>query len=155
MLIFFLISSLLIGFSFLIFCNRGTGLYDLGLIMLFSGLIPVMFFGKYLLWNVYGEEFLSISTKSISYSYNYGWIRIPSKIMTINQRLMFSFETIRENDNEEQGIVHFHTYDENNQRIYIYQTAAYITAREYKVMVDKIQMVFSLESTASIDIILN
>ena len=44
------------------------------IIIFFVGL-PV----KFLLWNVYGNEYLTVNTKSISWSYDYGFFRTNLK----------------------------------------------------------------------------
>lgn len=69
---------------------------------------------KYLLWNLYGEEELIINTKSISYSYDYGWFK--TKMETIEfVTLGVSLDEMRLDGKEYLGQLYFTAYDKNTQ----------------------------------------
>lgn len=121
---------ILLGFSFSIglfvfIPNEDSGEYFL---LLIAALILFLFFPmKYLLWNLYGEEEIIINTKSISYSYSYGFIK--TNLQTIKFNILGTgYEPIRISaDNNELGKLNFYDYSvDTNLPFLIFQTSVLI-----------------------------
>ena len=78
-------------------------------------LIFFFFFSvKYLLWNIYGSEELIVNTKTISWSYDYGFYK-TNFITASHDRLGTGYEKIRRENGEELGrLVFFNYKNEDN-----------------------------------------
>ncbi len=77
-------------------------------LLLFIGL-PL----KYLLWNLYGYEELIVNTKTISWSYDYGFFR--TNLSTVKYyRLGTGYEKVRGDEKGEVGRLVFYNYRETD-----------------------------------------
>jgi hypothetical protein len=100
---------------------------------------------KYLLWNLYGQEFLIVNTKSVSWSYNYGIIRTNVNTEIYN-RLGIGYEKVITIDNIEMGRLIFYNYrQEDNLPEIIHQTTALLSSSDIKKLSDSIQDIFISE----------
>ncbi|MBP6399138.1 MAG: hypothetical protein KBF57_10910 [Saprospiraceae bacterium] len=100
---------------------------------------------KYLLWNLYGQEFLIVNTTSVSWSYNYGIIRTNVNTEIYN-RLGIGYEKVITIDNIEMGRLIFYNYrQEDNLPEIIHQTTALLSSSDIKKLSDSIQDIFISE----------
>jgi len=117
--------------------------------MLIPGLIITIFLiglpSKYLLWNIYGKEELIVSSKSISWSYDYGILKTNLKTLKFN-RLGIGFEKVNSiNDKELGKLLLFNYNEENNLPELIHETTVLISLDELKKFESKINEVFAGE----------
>jgi hypothetical protein len=131
--------SLVTGIALTIF-SKGD-LQSGGTVLIVIGVLGTLL-SKYLLWNAFGEEIISFSTKTIVSQYNYGIIQSAKKVMEHGGRLAFHFEVMREEDGIKEGLVHFQGYDKNNQPIPLFRTTVYMSEKECNILIEKIQIVF-------------
>lgn len=113
-------------------------------------LILVLFFFiglpvKYLLWNKYGQEFLIVNKKSVSWSYDYGIIKTNLNIEVFD-KLSIGYEKVITIENEENGRLIFYNYDnENDLPVIIHQTTALLSKSDIELLNDQIFELFSSE----------
>ncbi|HMR89290.1 MAG TPA: hypothetical protein PKD51_14110 [Saprospiraceae bacterium] len=111
-------------------------------------LILFIFIGlpiKYLLWNKYGQEFLIVNKKSVSWSYDYGIIKTNLNI-EVYDKLSIGYEKVMTIDNEENGRLIFYNYNnENDLPMIIHQTTALLAKSDIELLNDKILELFSSE----------
>ena len=81
-------------------------------IALLLGLI-IAFPVRFLIWNMFGKEYLVINTKTISYNYDYGLIRTNLKTIKFN-RLGTDFEEGQSKNGMKQGYLVFYNYREED-----------------------------------------
>jgi hypothetical protein len=67
----------------------------------------LFFVGRYIAWNLYGQEWIKVSTKSILYSRNYGLYNLPPKIITFNY-IATNIETVKQYKEVEYGTINFY-----------------------------------------------
>lgn len=100
---------------------------------------------KYLLWNLYGNEELIVNTKTISWSYDYGFFKTNLQTVKYN-RLGTGFEKVRENNKEELGKLIFYNYrEEDNLPEFIHQTTILLNKEEIEKFDKEISDVFANE----------
>ncbi len=126
-----------------------------GLILFLGGLVFTVPFIRSIFWNLYGEEFISFSTKSIVCEYNYGFFKTVPKTYVYDGRLKFLFETIREENNAKEGEVHFLTYDQHNQPFFLFKTTIYMSEADCQKLIEKLQLIFSLDKNFGVDYMMN
>ncbi len=109
-------------------------------LLLFIGL-PL----KYLLWNLYGYEELIVNTKTISWSYDYGFFR--TNLNTVKYyRLGTGYEKVRGDEKDEVGRLVFYNYREtDNLPEIIHQTTVLINKAELKEFDKSITAIFRNE----------
>lgn len=101
------------------------------ILLMFSGLyfffvLPL----KYFLWNMFGFEELIVNTKSVSWSYNYGFYKTNLKTIVYNQ-LATDYEAMRGEDDEEIGRLIFINYrEQDNLPEVIHQTTVLISKND-------------------------
>lgn len=127
----------------------------LGLILFLGGLVFTLPFLRSIFWNIFGEESISISTKSIWCQYSYGFFNSNPRVYTYDGRLRFGFEVIREDNGMKEGEAHFFTYDNCNQPCHLFKTTIYMTEADYENLIAKIQLVFALDKEISYESLLN
>jgi hypothetical protein len=110
---------------------------------------------RYLLWNSFGEEYVSFSTKSILCHYNFGLFRPAEKTMRHDGRLKFCFEIIHEDEMYKYGQMQFVAYDENDQPYEIFCTTVYMTENESQELIEKLQLIFELSPEKKVTVSLN
>lgn len=65
----------------------GTLIYHVGVLDMKAMLMPIAafviivgyFMGRYILWNFYGREIISITSKVLTYQFDYGWFKTEKK----------------------------------------------------------------------------
>lgn len=67
----------------------------------------LFFVGRYIAWNLYGQEWIKVSTKSILYSRNYGLYNLPPKIITFNY-IATNIETVKQHKEVAYGTINFY-----------------------------------------------
>lgn len=95
-------------------------------------LLPIFYFfslGKYLLWNIFGEETYIISTSHISYQHSYGFWK--TKLKTSNYKHLF-VDDEDSNDPKEEDQVHltFVKFNEEKLQQEVFRTALTISYAE-------------------------
>ena len=100
---------------------------------------------KYLLWNLYGNERLIVNSKSISWSYDYGFFKTNLQTVKFN-RLGTGYEKIKGDNEEEVGKLIFYNYrEEDNLPEYIHQTTILLNKSEIEKFDEAILSVFENE----------
>ena len=136
--------SIITGIVILSTTNNVT-LQMLGGILLIGGIILTVPLLRTILWNIAGEEIISFSTKSAKIERCFGFIKPKPKTYLYDRRLKFRFEVLKEENNVQEGVIHFYSYDSNNQPYHLCQTTAYIKKEECKEFINKLQLVFALD----------
>ncbi len=109
-------------------------------LILFVG-IPV----KYLLWNLYGKEEIIINSKSISWSYDYGFFKTNMETVTFD-RLSTNFEHVRQTGNVDIGRLLFINYRaEDNLPEILHQTTALLSKSDIEYFDNQISKIFISE----------
>lgn len=111
-------------------------------------IVLVVFVGlpiKYLLWNLYGKEELIVNTKSISWSYDYGFFK--TNLQTVKyHRLGTGYEKVKGDDDKEVGKLIFYNYrEEDNLPEFIHQTTILLNKKEIEKFDKEISDVFANE----------
>lgn len=96
-------------------------------------MISIVFIGlplRYLLWNKYGSEALIVNSKSVSWSYDYGFFRTNRQ--TVNYHMLATdYEKIRDQDGVEVGKLIFVNYrEEDDLPEIIHQTTVLLSKYE-------------------------
>lgn len=98
---------------------------------------------RYLLWNLKGRENITITTKSIHYSHDYGLIQTKEKSKKFNV-LGLGFEQTRKEKEIEYGNLVFVNYREtDNYPEEIYRTSVVLNKSQITELEDKIFEIFS------------
>lgn len=140
-----LVTFLFVFFSF-IFLNLNPE--ELGPAILGILVVAIFFIGiptKFLIWNLFGKEYLIVNTKSISYQYDYGIFR--TKLKTINyHRLGTGFEKHKINKEITKGYLIFYNYNaENDLPEVVHQTTVLVEDDKIKLLDNEINRVFENE----------
>jgi len=137
--------ALFVGIILLVFSNGNSVLGVSGLLLVLFGGIVILPMLPSLLWNLYGEEFLSFSTKSIVQTQSFGIFRLTPERFEYDDRLKFEFEVLREHHGIKEGVIHFFSFDKINQPVHLFQTKAYITEKECEEIISKLRLIFILD----------
>ena len=127
--------SLFICIEITLFIFGLFNLEELSFIDIFFPLIiaVAIFLGlpiAYLVWNIYGKEEIIINTKSVSWSYNYGFIKTNLNTVKFD-RLATRYERIRDENEKELGRLIFYNYrNEDNLPEVIHQTTVLVTKED-------------------------
>ncbi len=125
--------------------GSNSSLNTFGLILLLCSIVCTLPMLRTILWNLYGEEAISFSTKSIVSQVSYGLIKLNPKIYTYIGRLSFNIEILSEIDGIKSGLLHFYSYDNNNQPFHLFRNLGYITEEKCQEIISKIQLIFALD----------
>lgn len=136
-----LLSTYFWGFNYII----KTKSFFLVLPAILVTIVTLWFPLRYFLWNLFGSETLIISTKSVSWSYDYGFIQIPLKTVPI-KKMNIRFDVTNFEENEELGIVHVYKYiEETNLPEHIHKTTLTITQDQFKEIRHHISEIYRSE----------
>lgn len=75
--------------------------------------LTIAYPGRYLLWNLYGKEYLTITTRSISYAYDYGFIVTKPRTIRFS-KLRTDLHLVRKEGRTERGRLVFVSYNDND-----------------------------------------
>lgn len=117
----------------------------LGAVLLLGGLVFTLPMLRTTLWNFFGQETISISTKSIWCQHDYGFFKPNAQTYNYTGNLRFDFSVVRSENNIEEGEIYFISYDERNQPFNLFKTTILMTQENYIDLVNKIQLVFALD----------
>lgn len=137
--------ALVIGILMLVFSGGNSILGIIGMLLVLFGGIIILPMLPSLLWNLYGEEFLSFSTKSIDQTLSFGIFRLNPERFEYDDRLKYEFEILREHHGIKEGVIHFFSYDKSNQPFHLFQTKSYITEKECEEIIAKLRLIFILD----------
>ena len=85
-----------------------------GIFFAFLFLAGILFFSfKYFIWNIAGEEWIIVNDRSISYQYQYGFVRTKLKSISFNQLVVVP-QWIGMAEREEGGKLFFFDYSEKH-----------------------------------------
>ena len=112
-------------------------------LLTFIYLILIIFLPlKYAVWNVLGKETLIINKKSISYSYNFGFISNNLKTFPFTD-LQINFEDILINEEKNFGKIYFYENDEKTELPkLLHNTSIYISEENYHKILVEIDHIF-------------
>lgn len=100
---------------------------------------------KYLSWNLYGKEDIIINSKSISWSYDYGFFKTNLETIKID-RLGLGYEKVRTNDIEEIGRLLFYNYRaKDNLPEMVHQTTVLLSLNDIKEFSNQIDKIYENE----------
>ncbi len=109
-------------------------------------IILVFVVGRFTSWNLWGEEFVRINTKSLSFYRSYGFISTTEKVIKL-ETLSVSYEKVRFFNNVEHGRLLFFDYDELNNPVEIFQTAVLISKPKIDEILDTLHELFKSQHT--------
>ncbi|MCC6372026.1 MAG: hypothetical protein IT236_13565 [Bacteroidia bacterium] len=141
--------SLVTGVFMSMFSKGNTFYSFLGLILLLGGILTLLPLARTILWNMYGEEYLSISTKSVAQQINFGWFLLPRETFEFEQTLRLDIEILRDENGVQEGFIHFYSYDKNNQPYHLLQSKAYVQQEKYVKLVSQVNLLFEKEDMES------
>jgi hypothetical protein len=124
----------------LIFFNMCTlaivvlSLVDWLLALFVIGVLLMSLFGWLTLWYGFGKEKLVITSKSISYQYQYGFYTTKVESQPLRRALNISLAPSRERNGLEYFNVIFETYNEQNVPEEIYRTSLAINRAEFATL---------------------
>lgn len=108
----------------------------------------ILFFtGKYIAWNLYGREWIKVTTKSILYSRHYGLYGLPPKVIAFDY-MATNIEMVKEHEAIAYGIIHF--YDRVLTTMQLRQqfsSGINIPVTQLKVFEEKIHQLFTKDQT--------
>lgn len=139
------IISIFTGIILSNYTEANTTLNLLAMILLFGGIVVTLPMLRTILWNLYGEERISFSTKSIVCELTYGIFKLAPKTYTYDRRLKFQVEIRLIQGETKSGLLHFYSYDENNQPFHLFHNVGYLTEKDCYELVNKIQLIFALD----------
>lgn len=125
--------------------DTNTSFYTLGMIFILGSIVCTLPMLRTILWNLYGEETISFSTKSIVSQVSYGLFKLNPTTYTYDGRLTFSIDILLEANGIKSGLLHFYGYDANNQPYHLFRNVGYITEENCREIIDKIQLMFALD----------
>lgn len=125
--------------------EANTSLSTLGTILLLGSIVCSLPMLRTILWNLYGEETISFSTKSIVSQVSYGLFKLNPVTHTYDGRLTFNIDILLESDGIKSGLLHFYSYDNNNQPFHLFRNVGYITEEKCHEIISKIQLIFTLD----------
>lgn len=153
--LYLLLFSLPFGIISFNFSDSGDIMEIIGMLCILISLIFLIPFLRYFLWNVYGEESFNINNKNITRQLNFGFIQTAPRIYTHSGQLSFNYEVIRETEKLKEGIIHFFTYDRNNQPYSLISTSVYMTPEDYEILIENIQFIFDVNQPKEVPFYLN
>lgn len=112
----------------------------LGLLMM--GVLWSIFFGWLTLWNLYGQELVIITTKSLSYQHVYGWYRTTLMTKEINKALHISLiQSTMQHETEHFSLI-FESYNEYDLPQELYRTALAISKSDLEILKINIRQLY-------------
>lgn len=110
-------------------------------------LLPAIYIftlGKSTLWNFFGEEYIVINLKSISYSRNYGFFKTELKTIPF-KRLNCQVNLDRTYEEESNGTLSFTDYNHNDVPIVIFTSSVFLPGDILDEVVDNLSVIYSIE----------
>lgn len=106
------------------------------------GLVGLFFSIKYTLWNFFGQEYLIINTKSISYNYSFGFFTYNLRTVLF-ERLGTGFEFVSEYNGIKKGKLIFYRYRaKDDLPETIHETSILINLEEISIIDEEIAQLF-------------
>ncbi|WBV60775.1 hypothetical protein PFY12_01330 [Chryseobacterium camelliae] len=138
----YILLSLIVIAMFLPLLNTAKITVDKIMVFVVYIILMALFPLKYALWNVFGKETLVINRKSISYQYDYGFIR-NNLTTTTYQNLSTHFQNFLIDKEKTLGKIHFYEEDEKTGLPNIFHiTSIYITQSQYEIIIEEIKSLF-------------
>ncbi len=117
----------------------------LGFVCLFGAFL--VFSGRFVFWNVFGKESITVTRKSISYFRHYGLFRTPARVIPFSL-LATEIEVVREDGPKEFGILNFYDRIETNLQLkQIFSTAVYLPVEQLREFEDRLIHLFQHRET--------
>jgi hypothetical protein len=114
----------------------------IGLFLLLAGSFFLIPMAKYLLWNVYGEELISISTRSVSFKENFGFISPAEKTIRFGGDITMTFNKMIVDNENEYGLFRLFGYNKDGQPELLFTNSVYISKEQFSELAEKIQLIF-------------
>ena len=108
-------------------------------------IVLIYFPVKYFLWNLSGKENLVLTTRSVSFNYDYGIILTPKKTVLYN-RLGMEIQPVRYENETKLGKMIFYNYKtENNLPEVIHETTVLVDVDKLKEIETLTELIFKNE----------
>jgi hypothetical protein len=125
--------------------------------LIFLGSIPYYIFmyfimGKYTLWNVFGAEHLTISTKAINYQHNFGIFNTAWKALSFDE-IYVAFTKTHEIRNTNYGQLAFITANKNGVEEILYITSIIESEEKICEAITEIEKLFIEEKLSPFGVI--
>lgn len=110
----------------------------------------IVFAVRYLLWNIYGQEFLVINPKSISYSRNYGFFKTKLNTILFDEMSIFPFSIDMKDVDEPIGKLHFYNIvPDTKLRELKLESSIAVPVSELEKLMDQISSLFQQDNIRS------
>lgn len=93
-------------------------------------------------WKLFGEEFISVSTKSIKYQRSYGIIRTNPQTIKINELAIAFNETATNKNGVELGNILFYNYDQLEQGNLVFESTIYMSQKQFEKFDNQLSLIF-------------
>jgi hypothetical protein len=97
---------------------------------------------RFALWKLFGEEFISVNTKSIKYQRSYGIIRINPKTIEINELSIAFNKRETDKDGQELGNIYFYDYDQHDQSSLVFESTMFMNYKLYEEFESQLSFIF-------------
>jgi membrane protease YdiL (CAAX protease family) len=145
LVVFFLV--MILFFSFIFFPMKGGELGGILLPMVVLAAI-ILFIGRYVAWNLFGKEQITITTKSIRYIRDYGLLRTNPKVIIFDY-LSTNVEIIKSAKEGTFGIINFYDRVPSTKQLkQIYATGVLLPLAQIKEIEEKIVALFLNEESS-------
>ncbi|MBD8489699.1 hypothetical protein IFO69_13160 [Echinicola sp. CAU 1574] len=108
-------------------------------------LLMFLSLGRYTLWNIFGEERLIVSTRSISHQHHYGFFDTNLKTQKFDT-IYIQFQKTNTVNDIDYGKIEFYSQDENGILTILYETTIIVSEDKIKESINDIEKLFYLET---------
>lgn len=137
-----IVKGILIFFNVCSLAVVVLSVFDWLLALLVIGVLLMSLFGWLTLWYGFGKEKLIITSKSISYQYQYGFYTTKMESQPLRRALNISLAPSRERNGLEYFNVIFETYNQQNVPEEIYRTSLAINRAEFAILKRSIRSLY-------------
>jgi len=104
---------------------------------------------RFTLWNLYGEEWLIINARSMSYQHHYGFFTTSLRTIPFHRKITFiPYDEVKENGQCYSKLM-FESYDQNNLPQLIYYSVLHLHEKDLERFNKHIDQIFVDEMTFS------
>ncbi|WP_432712535.1 hypothetical protein [Pedobacter sp.] len=127
----------LMGFALII-----VGIVEWMLVLLILGILWLLFFGWLTLWNLFGREVITITTRSLNHQHHYGLYKTKLETKKINKALNISLIPAMEHWGENHYQLIFESFNDHNMPEEIYRSTLPISETHLQLLKHSIRKLY-------------
>lgn len=133
-------------YGLIVYATWGEGLPRFSLFAIYI-MLPLFYsvtLGRLTLWNLFGQEYVIVNTKSIAYRRNYGFFSTELKVLPFKD-LHYTILERHKRSGVESGTVQFAHHNEQGLSVNLFTTSVVLPLKKLHDLTDQIRFIFALE----------